>query len=76
MGSKDETDLIERIEHITNDLPKFAYKQLTHQISRENAVIIIEFIKCQKTEINPSDAYKNVVIRSLITFIKYFLTAT
>jgi hypothetical protein len=72
LRSKDETDLIESIEHITNDLPKFAYKQLTHQISRENAVIIIEFIKCQKTEINPSDAYKNVVIRSLITLIKYF----
>jgi hypothetical protein len=72
LRNKDQTDPIESIEHITNGLPKFAYKQLTQQISRENAVVIIKFIKCQKTEINPSDAYKNVVIRSLITIIKYF----
>ena len=72
MKNKDQTDLIESIENITNGLPKFAYKQLTQQISRENAVTIIEFIKYQKTEINPSDAYKNLVIRSLIILIKYF----
>lgn len=38
----------------------------------ENAVIIIEFIKCQKTESNLSDGTKNLVIRSLITLVKYF----
>lgn len=72
MTDKDQTDLIESIEHVTNGLPKFAYKQLTQQISRENAVIIVEFIKCQKTEVNLSDTYKNVVIASLIVLIKYF----
>ena len=72
MRSKDQTDLIESIKLVTNGLPKFAYKQLTQQISTENAVTIIEFIKCQKTEINPSDSYKNLAIRSLIILIKYF----
>jgi hypothetical protein len=72
LRSKDQTDLIESIKLVTNGLPKFAYKQLTQQISTENAVTIIEFIKCQKTEINPSDSYKNLAIRSLIILIKYF----
>jgi hypothetical protein len=36
-------------------------------ISTENAVTIIEFIKCQKTEINPSDGYMCVDL----IFIKY-----
>ena len=71
MENKDQIDLIENIKYITNGLPKFAYKQLT-QISTENAVTIIEFIKCQKTESNPSDGYKNLVIKSLITLIKFF----
>ena len=72
MRNKDQTDLIESIELVTNGLPKFAYKQLTQQISTENAATITKFIKCQKTEINSSDGYKNLVIRSLIIFIKYF----
>ena len=72
LRTKDQTDLIESINHITNDLPRFVYKQLS-QISTENAVTIIEFIKCQKTESNLSDSTKNLVIRSLITLIKYFM---
>jgi integrase len=72
LRNKDQTNLIESIKLVTNDLPKFAYKHLTQQISIENAATIIEFIKCQKTEINPSDGYKNLVIRTLIIFIKYF----
>ena len=72
MVKKDKIDLIESIGHITSGLPRFICKQLTQQISKENAVIIIEFIKCQKTESNLSDNYKNLVIRSLITLIRYF----
>jgi integrase len=64
---KDQADFIKSIECVTNGLPKFVYKQLTQQILRENAVIIVEFIKCQKTE-----TYKNIVIQSLIVFIRYF----
>jgi len=67
-----QIDLLERIEHITNGLPTFASKQLTQDISTENAHIIIEYIKCQKTESNISDGYKNLVIKSLLILIKYF----
>ena len=72
MVKKDNIDLIESIEQITSGLQKYVCKQLTEQISTENAIIIIEFIKCQKTEINLSDTYKNLVIRSLVTLIRYF----
>ena len=47
-------------------------QQLTQDISTENAHIIIEYIKCQKTESNISDGYKNLVIKSLVILIKYF----
>jgi len=67
-----QTDLLERIESITNGLQTFASKQITEHISTENAGIIFEFIKCQKTESNISDGYKNLVIKSLIILIKYF----
>lgn len=67
-----QTDLTEIINRNTNGLPRFVYKQLTQQISTENAVTIIEFIKCQKTESNLSDGSKNLVIRTLITLVKYF----
>jgi integrase/recombinase XerD len=69
---KDQADLIKSIEHITDRLPKFVYKQLTQQVLKENAVIIVEFIRSQKTETNLSDTYKNLVIQSLIVFIRYF----
>ena len=72
LRNKDQVDLIESINHNINGLPRSTYKQLTQQISTENAVAIVEFIKCQKTESNLSDTYKNLVIRSLITLVKYF----
>jgi integrase/recombinase XerD len=71
LRNKDQTNLLESIDHITNGLPRFAYKQLTQQISTENAVTIIEFIKCQRTESNLSDGTKNLVIRSLMYLVKY-----
>ena len=71
MKNNNQIDLLERIEHITNGLPTFASKQLTQHISTENAHIIIEYIKCQKTESNISDGYKNLVIKSLVILIKY-----
>jgi integrase/recombinase XerD len=71
LRNKDQIDLIKSINHITNGLPRFACKQLTQQISPENAVTIIEFIKCQKTESNLSDGTKNLVIRSLMYLVKY-----
>jgi site-specific recombinase XerD len=69
--NKEKTDLIESIDCIASGLPKFVCKQLAQQISTENAVTIIEFIKCQKTESNLSDSTKNLVIRSLIMLVRY-----
>jgi hypothetical protein len=71
LRNKDQTDLIGSINHIANGLPRFVYQQLTEQISPENAVTIIEFIKCQKTESNLLDSTKSLVIRALITLVKY-----
>ncbi len=71
MKIKDQTDLIESIEHIANSLPRFVRKKLTQQISTENAVTIIEFIKYQKTESNISDDTRNIVVRCLIILAKF-----
>jgi hypothetical protein len=56
---------------MTSNLPRFVYKQLTQQISRENAATILKFIECQKTETNLSDNYKTVVIIILIKLVRY-----
>ena len=68
----DRISLFESIENITSGLHKFVYKQLTTQISTENADIIVKYIQYQKTEINLSDTYRLLVITSLITLVRYF----
>ena len=68
----DRIGLFESIRNITSGLHKFVYKQLTEQISTENADIIVKYVQYQKTEINLSDTYKLLVITSLITFKRYF----
>jgi integrase len=67
----DQTDLIKSIEYIANGLPRFIYKKLTQQISTENAVTIIEYIKYQKTESNISNDTRNTVIKCLIILAKF-----
>jgi integrase/recombinase XerD len=69
--NKEKTDLIESIDHIASGLPEFVCKQLVQQISTENAVTIIKFIKCQKTESNFSDSTENLIIRSLLILVKH-----
>lgn len=76
MENNIQIDLLERIKHITSGLPTTASKQLSQHISTENAHIIIEYIKGQKTECNISDGYKNLVIKSLVILIKYFKNKT
>jgi integrase/recombinase XerD len=70
--SKDQTDLLDTFDHITNGLPRFLNKQLTQQISKENGIIILEFIKCQKTESNISDNTSSMIVKCLILLVKYF----
>jgi hypothetical protein len=44
MKDKDQYNPIEILEDITSDLPKYVYRQLTQQLLKENAGIILEFI--------------------------------
>jgi hypothetical protein len=60
------------IENVTNGLPKYIHKQLTHTISTENATKIAKNIISQKTEVNLSDNYRKSVVTCLITLSRYF----
>jgi integrase/recombinase XerD len=60
------------IENVTNGLPKYIHKQLTHTISTENATKIAKYIISQKTEVNLSDNYRKSVVTCLITLSRYF----
>jgi integrase/recombinase XerD len=70
--SKDQTDLFDTFDHITNGLPRFLNKQLTQQISKENGVIILEFIQCQKTESNILNNTSVMLAKCLILLVKYY----
>jgi integrase/recombinase XerD len=69
---KNQVDTVKSIEQVTEGLHRYVFKQLSQLVTIENAAIIAEYIKCQKTEINLSDKYRHTVITCLITFIKYF----
>jgi integrase/recombinase XerD len=58
-------------ENVTEGLHKYVYKQLTQKVSPDNAASIVEYIQCQKTEINLSDSYRRTVITCLITLSVY-----
>jgi hypothetical protein len=69
---KEQTDRFKSIGDVASGLPRFVFKQLTEQISKENADIIVSYIRYQKTDINLSDPYKRLVATSLITLARYF----
>ncbi|MGH9987818.1 MAG: hypothetical protein ACRD8W_28080 [Nitrososphaeraceae archaeon] len=69
---KNQVDTVKSIEQVTEGLHRYVFKQFSQLATIENAAIIAEYIKCQKTEINLSDKYRHTVITCLITFIKYF----
>ena len=60
------------IESATAGLHKFIHKQLTQNVSNDNAIIIATYIKCQKTEINLSNNYRKTVVTGLIALAMYF----
>jgi len=60
------------IEGATAGLHRFIHKQLTQNVSNDNAIIIATYIKCQKTEINLSNNYKKTVVTGLIALAMYF----
>ena len=60
------------IENATEGLHKFIHKQLIHDVSIENAILVAKYIKCQKTEINLSDNYRKTLLTCLIAPARHF----
>jgi integrase/recombinase XerD len=60
-----------KIELVTEGLHRFIYRELIEEVSRENAIIIAEYIIAQKTDINISDTYRKTTINTLIIFSKF-----
>ena len=60
-----------KIELVTEGLHRFIYRELIEEISRENAIIIAEYIIAQKTDINISDTHRKNIINSLAVFSKF-----
>ncbi len=53
---------IRKIEAVTEGLHKYIYRELTQEVSTENAITIANFILAQKTEINLADTYRKTFI--------------
>jgi hypothetical protein len=62
-----------KVDLITAGLqPRYnKYLEEERQISRENALIICDYILSMKTEINPSNEYRKTTIQVLIQFLKF-----
>jgi integrase len=56
-----------KIENATEGL-KQACKKILKRVSKKNAVIIADYISSMQTEINPSDRYKEAIIKLLCKF--------
>lgn len=54
-----------KIDFATAGLLPFIYKDLTQNVSPENALKIAEYILAMKTESNLSDAYRSTTIQTL-----------
>jgi integrase/recombinase XerD len=54
-----------KIDFATAGLHPFIYKDLTRNVSPENALNIAEYVLAMKTETNLSDAYRSITIRTL-----------
>src|SRR5439155_18294127 len=54
-----------KIDLPTAGLNPFIYKDVTQNVSPENAIIIAEYILAMKTETNVSDAYRSNTIKNL-----------
>ncbi len=59
-----------KIDFATAGLQPFIFKDITQNVSRENALTIAEFILAMKTETNVSDAYRSLLIKKLCLFFK------
>lgn len=67
-----EINIINRkLQTTTSGLQKYLYKQLTEQVSKENSLIIADYILAQKIEVNLSDTYRANILTTLITISKF-----
>ena len=61
----DEDIASRKIDLATAGLNRFIYKDVTQNVSPENAIIIAEYILAMNTETNVSDAYRSNIIKNL-----------
>jgi hypothetical protein len=62
---------IRKIGAVTEGLHKYIYRELTEEVSTENAITIANFILAQKTEINLADTYRKTFINVLTVLSKF-----
>jgi hypothetical protein len=72
-SSKEQEEEVYRrkIELVTEGLHRFIYRELIEEVSKENAIIIAEYIIAQRTDINISDTHRKNIINSLAVFSKF-----
>jgi hypothetical protein len=63
---------IRKIEVVTEGLHKYIDRELTEEVSTENAITIANFILAQKIEINLADTYRKTFINVLTVLSKFF----
>jgi integrase/recombinase XerD len=69
-SSREQLIFERKIEAVTSDLiPHF--KSLMYSISKQNALIICDYLIGQNTEINPTPSYRRNQIQALAYFSKY-----
>jgi hypothetical protein len=62
---------IKKIELATEGLHGYIYRELIEEVSRENAIVIANYILTQKRDINLADTYRKTIINGLIILSKF-----
>jgi integrase len=60
-----------KIDLATDGLQPFIFKDITQNVSPENALTIAEYILAMKTETNVSDDYRSLLIKKLSLFSRF-----
>lgn len=62
---------IKKIELATEGLHGYIYRELIEEVSRENAIVIANYVLTQKRDINLADTYRKTIINGLIVLSKF-----
>jgi len=65
-GSLDNSILMKKIDQVTEGLA-YMNKQLTEKVSKDNAIVIANYIIAQRTEVNCADTYRRNMLNTLIS---------